>query len=123
MPISSDAIGLGRITAGQTSTSVRVGRIVSANAWRRRHLVCHCLQEPHRDMELLAQGLDRWGEDPRSMLPVRRRRRGFDRRPCHGPEHDGRVPAAAFSNSVLHVLTTSSECDGVIDQLVQLGPG
>ena len=123
MPVSSDNVASGSITAGQRDTGVRVRRARSAVALGRRHLVCHCLQEPHRDMELLAQGLDRWGEDPRSMLPVRRRRRGFDRRPCHGPEHDGRVPAAAFSNSVLHVLTTSSECDGVIDQLVQLGPG
>ena len=49
----------------------------------------------------------------------------FDRRLGPGPRsgHDGRVPAADFSNSVLLKLTTSSERDGVIDQLVQLGPG
>ena len=43
MPVPSDAIGLGRITADQRDVSVWVRRALSAVAWGRCHLVCHWL--------------------------------------------------------------------------------
>jgi len=44
MPVPSDAIGSGRITAGLKDCSIRVRRAVSAVAWGRCHLVCHWLR-------------------------------------------------------------------------------
>src|SRR6516225_6436966 len=60
MPISSDAIALGRITAGQMDTNVWVGRVVSADAWRRCHLACHWFRSRIEIWSFLAQGFDRW---------------------------------------------------------------
>jgi hypothetical protein len=44
MPVSSDGIALGPITAGQSDISVWLRRAVSGVAWSRCHLVCHWLQ-------------------------------------------------------------------------------
>jgi hypothetical protein len=41
MPVSSDGVALGRITAGQRDSGVWARRALSAVAWRRCHLVCH----------------------------------------------------------------------------------
>jgi hypothetical protein len=41
MPVSSNAVGLGRITAGRRSCGVCLHRAASAVAWRRCHLICH----------------------------------------------------------------------------------
>ena len=42
MTILSDDVALSRVTAGQRNRGVRVRRALSAVAWRRCHLVCHC---------------------------------------------------------------------------------
>jgi hypothetical protein len=44
MPVSSGAIGLGRIAAGRRDIDVWLRRASSAVDWGRSHLVCHWLQ-------------------------------------------------------------------------------
>ena len=44
MKVSSDAIALGRVTAGRRNCGVRARRTSSAVAWRRCHLLCHWIQ-------------------------------------------------------------------------------
>jgi hypothetical protein len=87
MPVSSDVIGLGRITAGRSDISVWVRRAVSAVAWSRSHLICHWLQasslpntgslvvpNPRRGMTmvpwLIAGLLDGSGEDIHDVASV-----------------------------------------------------
>jgi hypothetical protein len=43
MPVSSEGIVLGRITAGRSDIGVWVRRAASAVAWMRCHLLCHWL--------------------------------------------------------------------------------
>ncbi len=48
MPVSSDGVALGRLTAGQIDIGVWVRRAASAFAWRRCHLLCHWARVPPR---------------------------------------------------------------------------
>lgn len=43
MTVSSDDVGLDRLTAGQAVTCVCVSRTLSAIAWSRSHLIRHWL--------------------------------------------------------------------------------
>jgi hypothetical protein len=54
MPVPSDGIAVGRITAGRNSCGVWVRRAPSATAWRRCHLVCHWSTRTRRALLKLA---------------------------------------------------------------------
>jgi len=43
MPVASDGVALGRVSAGQEDIGVWVRRTVSAKAWSHCHLACHWL--------------------------------------------------------------------------------